>query len=583
MMAKKQSNIGTSTIKSSYFYNALPDILSFSQNDVRIGELFHSIIVIREYPIYTNKHGILMELGRMEGVNIRMFIRGLSENESKNIIRNSQRKNNMLRQAKDMKTKIDGDMNDLDLSNMLISMREKGQSMSYLSLFIDIFSDNLENLHDTFDKVTFILNSNDISYSRLSFRQEDAFLSSIYFGYNHFNNDYARVLPCVSISNLYPFSYFGKYDRHGFYIGNDEFGGDIIDDISLNDSDKTNSNVIVLGNSGQGKSYLLKLLSCNILESGKNVIIFDPEDEYDILTKNLHGESISFSNDSICINPLEFFIENGSEYDYKGHVAFLLNFFNISCELNSEDLSILESIIHKLYSKFGIYESSLKKDYSFPNLSNIYDILDEEYQNYDEKSSSLFTKSNLSKLCISLYPICKGIYSKYFNGKHFNLSSHMTRFCLKDILNLKGNIKEGILYNILSYTENVLLNHGNTTLVIDELYLFLENRICIESIRACMKRVRKRDSLLVLATQNIQDLLLPNICEYTKPLLAIPQRKFLFSPGNVDKEKYEDLLSITDVEYSHIQNAKRGRCIYKCGNETYILHVHAPDYKEKIF
>ena len=98
-----------------------------------------------------------------------------------------------------------------------------------------------------------------------------------------------------------------------------------------------------------------------------------------------------------------------------------------------------------------------------------------------------------------------------------------------------------------------------------------------------MKRARKRDSLLVLASQNISDLLLDDIKEYTKPLLAIPQRKFLFSPGQVDGDRYKEMFGITDIEYSHIKEAKRGRCIYKCGNETFVMNVHAPSYKSELF
>lgn len=75
-----------------------------------------------------------------------------------------------------------------------------------------------------------------------------------------------------------------------------------------------------------------------------------------------------------------------------------------------------------------------------------------------------------------------------------------------------------MLFNILSYMSNKLLGEGNTVASIDELYLFLSNLSAIEYIRNAMKRVRKKDSAVILASQNIDDFLIQNVKEYTKPL-----------------------------------------------------------------
>ena len=69
--------------------------------------------------------------------------------------------------------------------------------------------------------------------------------------------------------------------------------------------DKTNSNCLILGNSGQGKSFLLKLILTNFRESGKRVISLDPEAEYEELTKALGGCYIDFMSGEYIINPFE--------------------------------------------------------------------------------------------------------------------------------------------------------------------------------------------------------------------------------------------------------------------------------------
>ena len=124
-------------------------------------------------------------------------------------------------------------------------------------------------------------------------------------GRNVFGSQYERVLPSSSVANLYPFNYSGKTDSRGFYLGRDKFGSNILVDFDKRDDDKTNPCILILGNSGQGKSYLLKLILCNILESGKNVICLDPEHEYVELAQNTGGCFVDLMSGEYMINPLE--------------------------------------------------------------------------------------------------------------------------------------------------------------------------------------------------------------------------------------------------------------------------------------
>jgi len=98
-----------------------------------------------------------------------------------------------------------------------------------------------------------------------------------------------------------------------------------------------------------------------------------------------------------------------------------------------------------------------------------------------------------------------------------------------------------------------------------------------------MKRVRKMDSSLVLASQNIEDFLIPSIREFTKPLFAIPTHQFLFNPGSINPKEYMESLQVGEAEYELIHSALRGTCLFRCGNERYLLQVIAPDHKSKLF
>ena len=128
-----------------------------------------------------------------------------------------------------------------------------------------------------------------------------------------------------------------------------------------------------------------------------------------------------------------------------------------------------------------------------------------------------------------------------------------------------------------------LLTCGNTVASIDELYLFLTNLTAIEYIRNASKRVRKKESAIILASQNIEDFLIDGIREYTKPLFSIPTHQFLFNAGNINPREYMDALQIEESEFDLIKFPERGVCLFKCGNERYLLQVIAPEYKVALF
>lgn len=140
----------------------------------------------------------------------------------------------------------------------------------------------------------------------------------------------------------------------------------------------------------------------------------------------------------------------------------------------------------------------------------------------------------------------------------------------------------------IGYMSDRLLTIGNTTAALDELYVWLSDNVSvgttiIEYIRNTLKRVRKKESNLIMASQNLEDFDREGIRELTKPLFAIPPHQFIFNCGSIDKRFYMDLLQLEEAEYNLIRFPQRGVCLFKCGNERYLLEVHAPAYKEALF
>lgn len=593
-----------------FFDMILPSTIKFFTDHYIVGDSYRSVWAVREYPTSTEEQAILSQLADRNGVTLRIYLRLVESMEQRKIIQNATRKNKLKSSGNDVNETIEAQGNLQDVVTLMANLRKNKEPLLHCSIFIELKAKSKQKLKELQTDIAMELTRSKIEVDRLTLRQKEGFLSVLPVGSNQFGSLYERVLPASSIANLFPFNFSGKTDPNGLYIGRDKYGTNILVDFDRRTEDKTNSNILILGNSGQGKSYLFKLILTNIRESGKKIVCLDPEAEYEDLTDSLGGCYIDFMSDRYKINPLEPKVWNEqTKFDYEEysdsckddshipeafkkatrlsqHIAFLKDFFRTYKEFTDVQLDTIEILLMKLYARFGITDStnySTKNPTDFPIMSDFYQLCEEEYMTYDHKRKYLYTEEILQEVCLGIHSMCIGSESKYFNG-HTNITDdRFLCFGVKGLLDTNKRLKDAMLFNILSYMSNKLLGEGNTVASIDEMYLFLSNPTAIEYIRNAMKRVRKKDSSVILASQNIDDFLIPSIKEFTKPLFSIPTHHFLFYPGNINPKDFEDALMVELNEYDLIKFAERGTCLYRCGNERYLLLVQAPEYKSEIF
>ena len=583
-----------------FFDMAVPSAIRFNVDHFICGDSYRSVWAIREYPPQTSDQALLARFGDKEAVTVHLYTRLVDGVEQRKILQNASRKNKMLASSNDIADSVTGEGNLEDVVELLNDLRKNREPLLHCAVFIELTANSLEKLRELQSDVSMEMTREKISVDHLSMRQKEGFIACMPCGYNIFGTQYERVIPASAVANLFPFNYSGKTDKNGFYLGKDKFGTNIIADFDQRADDKTNSNILILGNSGQGKSYLLKLILTNTRMSGKSVICLDAEQEYEDLCNNLGGCYIDLMSGAFLINPLEpkEWSDNGGEADADSpeafrkstrlsqHISFLKDFFRVYKDFDDAQIDALEILLTRLYGKFGItdntdYDKLTSDDY--PVMADLYAIVESEYQRYEKGSKSLFTEDLLRELCLGLHSMCVGAESKFFNG-HTNISDdRFIVFGVKGLMEANMKLKNAMLFNILSYMNHKLLTKGNTAASIDELYLFLSNLTAIEYIRNASKRVRKKDSSIILASQNIEDFLLPEIKEMTKPLFSIPTHQFLFNGGNVNPRDYMDALQLEESEYDLIKYPERGTCLFKCGNERYLLQVIAPEYKAKLF
>lgn len=583
-----------------------PSVIDFKVDHYLCGNTCRCVWALREYPTSTDEQAILRHLGEMDGVTIRIYTRQVTPSEERRIIHNAANKHRMSRSStEDLQQTVTAEANLQDVVTLVSSMHRNREPLLHCAVFLELTAPDYDALKLLQTDVLTELVRSKLNVDRPMLRQQEGFVSVMPAGRNAFGAQFERVLPASSVANLYPFNYSGKTDPHGFYIGKDKYGANILVDFDKRDDDKTSANILILGNSGQGKSYLLKLLLLNFLEAGKSVISLDVEHEQKDMCETVGGCFMDLMGGVYRINPLEPKCwDDGSGPEDRDapeafrkstrlsqHISFLKDFFRAYKDFSDRHIDAIEIMVGKLYAKWGISDSTNfagLKPQDYPILSDLYKLIEQEYREYDGNCHQLYTAELLQEILLGLHSMCQGAEAQFFNGHTNVTSSRFIVFGVKGLLQASKNVRGAMLFNILSYMSDRLLTIGNTTAALDELYVWLSDNVSvgttiIEYIRNTLKRVRKKESNLIMASQNLEDFDREGIRELTKPLFAIPPHQFIFNCGSIDKRFYMDLLQLEEAEYNLIRFPQRGVCLFKCGNERYLLEVHAPAYKEALF
>ena len=601
LFKKKQRADPEAEKLKSFLDMIAPSLVKFEFDRYFCGNSIRCVWALREYPTATDDQAILRHLGEMHGVTLHVYTRIVTPLEESRIVHNAEIRNRMKRNStQNIQQAVEAESNLQDVKTLVGSMHRNKESLMHCAVYMELIASDQTEFEILQNQVTVELTRAKLNVDKLKLRQQQGFCCVSPCGYNAFGTEYERVLPAGSVANLFPFNYSGKTDRKGFYIGKDKCGSNIVVDFDQRDEDKTSANILILGNSGQGKSYLMKLLILNLLESGKSIITLDAEHEQQEMCEAVGGCFADLMAGKYIINVLEpkCWDDGGDPDDTAApeafrkstllaqHISFLKDFFRAYKDFSDAHIDTIEIMLSKLYGKWGITERTnfrRMRSEDYPILSDLYDLIEAEYKSYDMAAHQLYTEQILREVLLGLHSMCKGADAQFFNG-HTNItSSRFLVFGVKGLLGAAKNVRNAMLFNILSFLSDKLLTEGNTVAALDELYIWLSNPTAIEYIRNCLKRVRKKESAMLLASQNLEDFDQEGIREMTKPLFSIPPHQFLFNAGSIDKRSYMEMLQLDEAEYNLIKFPQRGVCLYKCGNERYLLEVHAPAYKEKLF
>ncbi|MDO8428328.1 MAG: DUF87 domain-containing protein [Candidatus Diapherotrites archaeon] len=269
--------------------------------------------------------------------------------------------------------------------------------------------------------------------------------------------------------------------------------------IILNPYTFANYNGLVLGSSGSGKSFFVKLYILRNLLNETKTFVIDPQGEYLELTNAYKGQIIEISrNSNTIINPLDLMGK-----DFGDKLLSLMDLFKIMFgELTEVQRSILDKSLHETYLRKGITpenQETWKK--TPPMLKDLYLVLEEEEKKTRSKIQQLTYEALLNRLRI----YAKGSFSFLNNPTKLNLEKNLITFNIKE---MPEQVKPVIMFLILDYLyEKVQKNKERKLIVVDEAWSLLKYGEQAEYLFKICKTARKFGTGLLILTQEVNDLL----------------------------------------------------------------------------
>ena len=401
--------------------------------------------------------------------------------------------------------------------------------------------------------------------------------------------NYERGINSSSLAAVFPFVRTFVMDEGGIMLGENKSNHyPFIFNIWKRGNLYQNSNAMIIGKSGSGKSFFLKSLLLNEWANGTRVVVLDPEAEYLALTRNLHGNIIDVGNAKEGrINPFHIYkilTEDGTPADsvvtFNTHLKMLESFFKIVLVGASADvIELINNLAVETYERKGITEltdcSNFKAE-DFPLFTDLLDTL----KNKDKSDVDALTLRDMRTAELYLQKFVSGRYSDIWNGySTLETNANLIDFNFQSLFANKNNVVANAqMLLVFRFIEQEVINarevnkngrNLRTMIVCDEAHLFIDAKfpIALDFFFSMSKRIRKYGGSFIPATQNIADW---NANEElrgkTTAIIKNSQYTFIFKLSAPDMKDILDVYSagdsFNDEEQRMIISAVTGQAFF---------------------
>lgn len=444
----------------------------------------------------------------------------------------------------------------LDDARALQEQLVKGSERFFqFSLYVTVPAQSLEDLNNTSKLVESTLGSLSITVHPATLEMEDGFNSTLPLGRDSLY--LPHNMDTTSLATTFPFTSSSLTSKEGILYGINAHNDSLI---IFDRFSQENANMVVFAKSGAGKSYMIKLEALRSLMFGTEIIVIDPEREYEQLAKAVGGDYINFgTNSPVKINPFDLSqIANPDEDELGRKILTLTGFLKLVLgDLTATEAALLDHSLTTTYRLKGITNDPATQNKTPPLMEDLYKVLVGM-----ESAEAVSLASRLERF---IQGSLSGIFSSHSN---VNISNQMTVFSVRD---LPDQLRPLAMYLILDYIwTKIRSTLRKRVLIVDEAWYMMKSPDSASFLVEMCKRARKYYLGVTTITQDVEDFLGE---DRGKEIIANSSLQVLLKQAPASIEKIGQTFNLSQGEKRLLLAAGVGQGLFFAGNVHVAMSV----------
>jgi len=451
-----------------------------------------------------------------------------------------------------------------DIETLRDKLIQGTEKLFKYGLYITIFEDSIENLNDAEEQILSLFEAKMVYIRPAIFQQEIGLNSTLPLG-----NDYLFITNPMNtgpLSTIFPFVSSNLSSNKGILYGINRHNNSLIifDRFSME-----NGNMVIFGKSGGGKSYAVKVEILRSLMFGTDIMVIDPENEYEYLAETVDGAYFKISlNSNHQINPFDISPpgpEETTEEVLRSKIMDLVGLSKVALgELTPEENSILDRALIETYASKDITPQSDLKNVTPPLLEDLQTIVR--------------NMKGGERIAERLQRYTTGSFGGFLNQPtNIDVNKNLVVFSIRD---MEDELRPVAMYLILQFIWNLIRSQmKKRIMIVDEAWWMMKHEAGASFLHGIAKRCRKYWLGLTTITQDIPDFM---GSPYGKPIITNSSIQILFkqSPATIDVVK--QTFNLTDEEKYLLLQADVGEGIFFAGLKHAAIKVVASYTEDQI-